>query len=689
MGGTAVSPGRLSLYSIFHLNLAYSSIPEEKRKEVIDRCFWPLLRLATDRGIPLAIEAPAYTLEVARELAPDWVEALRRAVTGGEVEFIGAGYAQLIGPLVPATVNHWNLEIGRATYRELLGVDPVLWYVNEQAYSRGMVEHYVRVGGLAIVMEWNNPRTLHPEWSDAYKYHPQAAVGTNGFQIPVIWNDSVSFQKLQRYAHGEIAVEELIDHLSLHVGGEDRFLCLYGNDAEIFDFRPGRFGTEPCLGPRSEWERLSELYDRLREDVSFRLVLPRTLLDETWPGSESRVPLALESAAQPVPVKKQPKYNVTRWAVTGRDSLRLNTACYLILKDLESTRGPIPLKLKKDLCHFWSSDFRTHITAERWEKLLEELNAMRKRVGRMHPCPAAEPHSTSVRLNGLRGELCRPTHALEKSFCGAVGTEVSQEGRFIRVRTPSVDIHLSPGKGLSIERLVFPSVYAGPLAGTIPHGYFEDIALSADWYTGATVLQRPGNAQVTDLSPTEVEFLSTAANGRGWIVCQGSVITPIGPIVKRVRIYREIPQVDLEFTFSWDVLPIGAFRTAFVTLIPGSFDRQTLFYATHNGGSQFETFPVAGSQVAHGTPGSSVVSSSSGLGATQGLFIIGDARKGLAVRFDQALCAAMPMVTYREAPPSFFARVMFSCGEIDESRVAEVPGPLSFCCSISGLKAEE
>jgi hypothetical protein len=681
------SSGPLSLYSIFHLNLAYSSIPEEKRREVIDRCFWPLLRLATEHCVPIAIEAPAYTLEVTRELAPDWIKALRQAVLRGEVEFIGAGYAQLIGPLVPATINRWNLEIGRQIYRELLGGEPMLWYVNEQAYSRGMVEHYVEVGGSAIVMEWNNPRTLHPEWSDVYRYHPQIAVGTQGFQIPVIWNDSVNFQKLQRYAYGEILAEELINYLRLHLGGEHRSLCLYGNDAEIFDFRPGRFSTEPCLGQRSEWKHLSELYDRLRQDVSFQLILPRTLLDMACPCRERAVPLVLESAAQPVPVKKQPKYNVTRWAVTGRDSLSLNTACYSILKDLKSTGSSIPQEFRKDLCRLWSSDFRTHITAERWDRFLSELNGMRKRISEPRSHAVAEPLPTSVRLNGLRGEVhpCDRTPAVY----GNLLKEVSRTGRFIRVRTRSVDVSLNPWKGLALEELVFPSVYPEPLAGTIPHGYFDDVALSADWYTGATVLQRPGDTQVTDLSPTEVQFLTTADNGRGWIACVGKVMTAIGPIQKTIRIYREIPQVDLDFTFSWNTLPIGAFRTGFVTLIPRSFDRETLFYAAHNGGSEFEVFPFAGLQVAHGAPGSSVVSASSGLGATEGLFVIGDARKGLVIRVDQTVCAAMPMVTYRQAPPSFFARVVFSCGEVDESRVAEVSGSLTFSCSICGLKAEE
>ena len=61
----------LSLYSIFHLNLAYSSIPESRRLEIIRRCFWPLLNLAIEDSIPIAIEAPAYTLEVARMLDQD------------------------------------------------------------------------------------------------------------------------------------------------------------------------------------------------------------------------------------------------------------------------------------------------------------------------------------------------------------------------------------------------------------------------------------------------------------------------------------------------------------------------------------------------------------------------------------------------------------------------------------------
>jgi len=38
--------GTLNLFALFHLNLAFSSIEEEQRGDVIARCYWPLLRKA-------------------------------------------------------------------------------------------------------------------------------------------------------------------------------------------------------------------------------------------------------------------------------------------------------------------------------------------------------------------------------------------------------------------------------------------------------------------------------------------------------------------------------------------------------------------------------------------------------------------------------------------------------------------
>ena len=680
----------LKLFSIFHLNLAYSSIAESKRKEVIERCFWPLLSLATKEHIPVAIEVPGYTLELVSRLDPSWLRALRGAVRSHLVELVGSGYAQIVAPIVPARVNEWNLEVGAQQYERLFGASPGLWYINEQAYSAGIVEHYASRGVEGIVMEWNNARTLHPEWDDDYRYYPQVAVGTERHRVKLIWNDSISFQKFQRYAHGDIDSADLLSYLLTHLSETGRYLSMYGSDAEIFDFRPGRFKTEPELEKPVEWARIAAFYGLLRSDPRFKLIFPSEVLKAPAVPSRSYLPLALESAAQPIPVKKQPKYNVTRWSITGRNSLYVNTICHKLYQRIARLQeNGMPAKgeieqFKKRLCFLWSSDFRTHITPERWEGFKNEIEQMLKETA---SADTSEARRVTVSLNGLAGTWFRPVGKKTKIRpvpSLARNCEMSEDGRLLIISTPSAKVFFNLRRGLAIQSLVFPALDPQPLFGTIPHGYFEDIALGADWYTGNSVLQRPGKSQVTDLAPVEVELLA-GSQREAWSGCSATVITEAGPIRKRFKVYKNWPQIDLEYTFDWPTIPAGSFKTAFVTLIPESYDPGSLFYATHNGGSSLEIFRMHGQTIAHSVPASSVVTASSGLGATEGIVIIGDAKKAVALCFDPSVCASMPMIAFRKAPPSFFARIMFSCGELDETRTQEVAGPVHFACSVVGL----
>ena len=53
---------QLSVLSLFHLNLAFSSIEEEQRPDVIARCYWPLLRLPDAIQVATAIRVGAAAL---------------------------------------------------------------------------------------------------------------------------------------------------------------------------------------------------------------------------------------------------------------------------------------------------------------------------------------------------------------------------------------------------------------------------------------------------------------------------------------------------------------------------------------------------------------------------------------------------------------------------------------------------
>ena len=270
---------KLHLYAVFHLNLAYSSIEEDLRPEVIRNCYWPLLKLIRKHDLAIGIEASGYTLETIAELDAAWLTELRRLCLDGPCEFIGSGYAQIIGPLIPAEVNRVNQELGLKTYKQYLGFRPQIALVNEQAYSAGMVRHYLDAGYRAIIMEWDNPASVNPKWDSEWRYHPQLAAGIGDEKIPLIWNNSIAFQKFQRYAHGETDLNEYLAFLSGHRADQPRTLALYGNDVEIFDFRPGRYHTEAALAKNSEWNRIDKLFEALAADQRFKIIAPGQVLD--------------------------------------------------------------------------------------------------------------------------------------------------------------------------------------------------------------------------------------------------------------------------------------------------------------------------------------------------------------------------------------------------------------------------
>jgi len=66
----------LRVFAFFHLNLAFSSIEEERRGDVIARCYWPLLQLA-ERAGPIGMELSGHTLEEIAARDPEWIGRAR------------------------------------------------------------------------------------------------------------------------------------------------------------------------------------------------------------------------------------------------------------------------------------------------------------------------------------------------------------------------------------------------------------------------------------------------------------------------------------------------------------------------------------------------------------------------------------------------------------------------------------
>jgi hypothetical protein len=664
----------LKLYSIFHLNLAYSSIEENQRPEVVRRCYWPLLRLVRKYDLPFGIEVTGYTLETIAGIDPDWLSELRRLTSEGHYEFIGSGYAQIIGPLVPSEVNATNLCIGNQVYERLLGFRPDIALVNEQAYSAGLIRHYLDSGYRAIIMEWDNPYRLHPEWNPEWRYLPQIACGQHGEEIPLIWNKAIAFQKFQRYAHGEMELAEYLEYLCGHLSDESRAFSLYGNDVEIFDFRPGRYHTEESLHEDGEWHRIDRLFEALLSDSRFRFIRPRQALDLLeLPEAGNR--LNLESSEQPIPVKKQEKYNITRWAVTGRDDLGINTTCWRIFESLKANHVSNDDDWR-ELCYLWSSDFRTHITEKRWNAYCRRLHEFEKKVGanRLRPRPvSADTSSPDISDSKMPPNV-----------------HVERDKSYLTVETDAIKIRLNSRRGFAIDALWFKNISTDWLCGTLHHGYYDDINWGADYYTGHLVLESPGHRRITDLEPVEqvtVDYEQATES----VKIQTKILLDCGELHKAFRISSrgDRPYVDIDYQLNWSKPMAGSLRLGYITINPEVFSQQDLFYAVHNGGNDLEYFKMNES-INHGDAVSFLVSAKQALGCTGSVIKLGDHRHHISVVVDKSASALAGMINYQKVGSSYICRLIWSAQEMDDtSRTSgETAEPLRCFLRICAAQAD-
>ncbi len=667
---------KLNLYSVFHLNLAYSSLSEERRPEVIDKCYRPLLQLVEDFDARIGIEAPAYTLEKIREIAPDLIEKLKSLISAGKCEFIASGYMQVIGPLVPAEVNRQNLKIGNAVYQEILGIKPRVAYINEQAYSHSLIKHYVEAGFDAIVMEWNNPAKFHPEWSPEFQYQPQIAVDDDGNSIRVIWNNSIAFQKFQRYATGEIELDEYLKYLESHVGKSSRFFPMYGSDAEVFDFRTLRYRDEAPIIQSGEWQRIRELFFTLAKSRAFSLLSPSRVLKKAG-GEYAFRKIRLDSDNQPIPVKKKESYNTTRWALPGRDSIGINTKCYGIYENLmryqESSDHPSEEKMNqlwKNLCYLWGSDFRTHITEDRFikynrllEKTLVETNKL-------------APIKTLPEVAGLIGVKTR-----NKNFT----PKIEKKGRKIIVETKCVKAEFNTLKGMAIESLVFKNISNKPLIGLLENDYYNDIAFAEDFFSGHTTLEIPLQQKTTDLERVNVVLPKVAITSDS-VTIEADIKNNLGTIHKIIKVYNYANRVDMKYVFQLNDVSPAAFRAGILTYNPGAFKQDSLFYSCRNGGNNQEVFSLTENY----RPGhllSHIVSSGSVLGNTGGCLEVGDEDKSIMLLNNMAEVAALPMIHFEKVDKdNYFLRTFYSLGEFDETSKTKKNYDTEFSLAITAKK---
>ncbi len=624
------------VYALFHLNLAFSSITEVQRPQVIKQCYTPLLDLIETHHLPFGIELTGWTLQQIADIDPAWVARFKRLLADGRCELVGSGYSQMIGPLVPYEVNQWNQRLGLECYQNVLGVRPRLVLVNEMAYSSGMIEVYHEAGYEGLVMDRDNIMlALGMRGQD--RLPSSFAKGCDGQQLPVLWSDTVLFQKLQRYAHGDISCADYLDYYAHRVARQCPALPLYSNDAEIFNFRPGRFNHETQV-LRDEWQRVASLFALLTNEHDAQWCLPSQALVLQCAADEHEQALRLTSAKQPLPVKKQAKYNISRWAVSGRDDLHMNTRCHQFYQRIKQSTNK---QQWQSLCELWASDLRTHIGDQRWhqaQQCLQDLGANRDR-----PSLALEPAKGDVSDVGFTISTCN-------------------DGIYLSIQHDRLALVLNLRRGLSIHSLAFKTHDFDPVIGTLAQGYFDSIQLAADFYSGALVIEMPkAHRRFTDLEWVTPDIA---------LINNGLCVTarydgPSGQILKTVLINLDDDSVSLGFDFTETCYPHAVVRIHAATLLD---NWQTgVVLENRSGGPVAECFALAG-EFDHGHAASSMVSCTTGLGGESGQLVLRQASRALKLSWNPAQCAAFPMLYHQHCSSGALSRVMFSLSEIDETK---------------------
>jgi hypothetical protein len=622
-----------NVYTVWHLNLSFSSLEVTQRREVINKCYWPILKMAEKEGFKFGLEATASTLEMILDLDPLWIKALKELIADGKVEFIGSGWSQVIGPLVPSLVTQKNIQFGNAAYKSVIGTTPKIYLLNEQVWAPGLIDIYANEGVSALVMEWENPFSANPHWARELRLQPQIGRGINQ-SIPIIWNHSIAFQKLQKMAHGDISLDEWEDWFAHEIQSpEDIGICIYGGDAETFDFRANRFETEGAT-ESGEWLRIEVAFE-LAIAQEARFILPSDYLklykDEIMDS------LVLSNAAMPLPTKKQAKYNPLRWAVGGRDAFRANTICEKILSLLKENGDRVSDQDWRTLLELWGSDFRTHITESRWDSWVITSKELLERFDDVGVFEKIEKQNDFT---------------------------VSESDGYLTISNKELRCVLNLKRGLAIDSLFFFKISEEPLIGTIRHGELHHIEWNADFYSGEFVVDLPGEHKITDLERVAPVITK---NDKG-LVITAIIQTKLGPINKSIIFSgSDAPKLTMTYHLDWESIPPCTMRFGDIVLIPTTFERSTLFVETHNGGEQRDRFELESIEVDHGRYWSPLISARNCFGMTEGELVIGDRHKAIQVNINRRLSSMPALLTNARVMESYFTRIQFTARELDDT----------------------
>ena len=614
-------------YSLFHINTSFSSIDHKNLRNVISKCYWPLLDLVEYNNYKISIEASGKSILDINNIDPQWIKKLKNLIRDKKCEFIGSGYSQIISPSIPYKINYKNLVYGNEIYKKFLNYRPQIALINEQAFSNSLIRIYKKFFKAIIIDHLNHP------YFESDNQEPQILTDDCNNKISVIWSNSISFQRFQRYIFGDIKFEDYLEYFNNY---KKIFFCLYSSDVEIFDFRPKGSKSERPLS-NGEWIKIRNLYEYLIQNKKVNFIFFRDVLKKI----NKKNIINVTSIVNPTIVKKQKKYNINRWLVAGKNNLELNTLCFNAYNSIKNQK-----KSKKNLirlCELWGSDFRTFST-------ISKIRYFHKNIRKLINYKKIKNENSFFEMKNL----------LKKKLNNLV-----EDNNYISFKNSIYSIKINKKKGLTIDSFMDYSIGKQKLFGTIKQGTFKKSLFENDFFsTHYTILDKSTLKRYSGLHQNKVKIYSI----KNQICFRSSQ-----KIKKKCICHKEIilntKKSELIINYKIKNLSSIYTRLNFITFDPTCFNKQNFFISSYLGDKIPEIFNLTDKKFNHGSfveNVGSLVTSNNSIPSSEGKIIIGDDEKQLHFKIDQNLSSLVPFIEYEKKSKSHLLRLYFSAKESDE-----------------------
>jgi hypothetical protein len=135
--------------------------------------------------------------------------------------------------------------------------------------------------------------------------------------------------------------------------------------------------------------------------------------------------------------------------------------------------------------------------------------------------------------------------------------------------------------------------------------------------------------------------------------------------LKEICVYDDSETISINYNFSEFNEVYASARLGIITLM-NDFSNDKTKLICSNGGMYDEVFDFCG-DFDHSKPGSTLVSSSRGLGATTGKIVLTNSNKNISLSWDPSECAVIPMLSNLNKQSKNLSRIYFSMNEYDDT----------------------